>query len=268
MHRALWLIVPIPFLTGCLVVPEGGAPAVQFDADLASQYNFRGIPNNARGVLQADMVVSLPTKRATGNLDAKVWGNLDLSDDVGDAWFPEGHAGEFSQVDFHLVYSDSVKGFDLAIGLVDYLLQNPDDFPFATERGETKEVFVQAARLVAWDLYPFLAVHYDYDEVEGFYLNGGISRAFPLREKWVLETTVALGYSDEDQSDWNYGVMESGLADLRATGAVSYQFDRHATLRASVNGSSILDDDIQDWFDQIGVDSDNFWASIGVTWAY
>lgn len=268
MHGGFKALVVFLVLPGCLVVPESAAPAVQFDADLASQYNFRGIPNNERGVLQGDMVVSLPTKRESGTVSVKAWGNIDLRDDVGDAWFPEGHGGEFSQVDFHLTYSDRVGGFDVGAGLVDYLLQNPDDFPFATERGETKEFFLQAGRLVPWALYPFLTVHYDFDEAEGLYVNGGVSREFPLHEKWLAEAAVSLGYSDEDQSEWTYGIAESGLADLRATGALSYTLDAHTALRASVNGSTIIEGDLEDWFDLIGIEEDNFWASLGVTWSY
>ena len=141
-------------------------------------------------------------------------------------------------------------------------------FPFATERGETKELFLVISREVFWELVPAIGIHYDFDEVDGWYFNGAVTRAFPIAEKFAADAGVSLGYSDGDQSEWNYGLNESGLADLQAAGRLSYFLDDHTTIRASVNGSTIIDEDLQDWFDLIDIAHNNLWASIGVNWGY
>jgi hypothetical protein len=268
MSRVPCALLTISLLGSCLVVPEGARPEVSTSATLASQYNFRGMPNNERGVLQADMEIVLPTKLETGQISLRGWANFDLRDDVGDAWFPDGHGGEPSQIDFHASYSETYHGFDITSGIVEYALQNPDDFPFAAERGETKELFVSVSRPVAWELVPSLTIHYDIDEVEGWYANAATERAFTINEEFVADASVSLGYSDEEQSDWNYGLPESGLADLRATGRVSYLFDAHTTIQATLNASTIIDEDLRDWFDLIDISADNVWVALGVVWGY
>ncbi|MEM7517194.1 MAG: hypothetical protein AAF368_09760 [Planctomycetota bacterium] len=239
-------------------------------ADLASQFNFRGMPNNERGVLQASTDVVLPTKVETGALAFKAWANIDLSNSTGDAWFPDGHAGEPSQIDLHASYSETYRGFDVAFGLVSYALQNPDDFVLAPsgERGETKEFFASASREIAYDLVPSLTLHWDFDEAEGIYLNAALFRQFPINEKFVADANLSVGWSDENQSDWTYGLEESGIADVRLRGGLSYFLDRHTTLRSTLNFSTVVDSDLDDWFDLIGVDSDNLWLTLGATWSY
>jgi hypothetical protein len=31
---------------------------------------------------------------------------------------------------------------------------------------------------------------------------------------------------------------------------------------------TIVDEDLRDWFDLIGIDSDTVWVALGVTWGY
>lgn len=270
MSRLPLVSLALPFLTSCLVVPEGAQPEIGASATLASEYNFRGMTNVEAAVLQTDMVVDLPTKVETGQLSLRAFANWDLENDVGDAWFPDGHAGEPSQIDLHLAYSETYRGTDFTSGIVSYVLQNPDDFPKAPdgERGETKEVFFHASRAVWWELVPSLALHYDFDEVEDFYGNAGVSRSFPLDEKLVADARVSLGWAGEDQSEWLYGLEESGFADLQARAGLAYLLDAHTTLRLELAGSSIVDEELRDWFDLIDVDSETIWASLGVSWAY
>jgi hypothetical protein len=268
MVRVALVLSVCALLTGCLLVPEGATPGVALTTEVASQFNFRGMTNVDAPVLQGDLAVALPTKLETGSIGVRAFANFDLENDVGDAWFPDGHAGEPSQIDLAATYSESYRGFDITSGVISYALQNPDDFPFAGERGETKEVFVNVARLVFLDLVPSLSVHYDFDEVDDWYANAAVARAFPINADFEADASVSLGYSGEDASDWTYGFPESGLADLRGTGRVSYFLDRNTTLHATLNASTIVDEDLRDWFDLIGIDSDTVWVALGVTWGY
>jgi len=164
-----------------------------------------------RPVAQAAMQVDLPTKLETGFISLKSFANFDLTDSTGDAWFPDGHGGEPSQIDLLASYSENYRDFDITTGVISYALQNPDDFPFAAERGETKEIFVHASREVVWHLVPLLAVHYDFDEVEDWYFNASVSREFPINEQFVADARVGLGYVGEDQSALGQTVDPVGL---------------------------------------------------------
>ncbi len=268
MSRLPCALLAVSLFGSCLVVPEGARPEVALETVLSSEYNFRGMTNVERPVVQADMQVDLPTKLETGFLTFKTFANFDIHDNVGDAWFPDGHGGEPSQIDLLASYSENYHGVDITTGVISYALQNPDDFPFAIERGETKEIFVHASTEVALELVPALAIHYDFDEVEDWYLNAGVSREFPINQEFVADARLSLGYSGEDASDWTYGFPESGLADLQASGSVSYLLDENTAISASLNASTILDDDLRDWFDLIDIDADTFWAAIGVSWSY
>jgi hypothetical protein len=268
MKCHLCILLALPFLEACWIVPEDARPTVEVNAQAASEYNFRGMTNNERGVLQTDMAIDLPTKLETSSVTLKAWSNFDLSNDVGDAWFPDGHAGEPSQIDLLASYSETYRGFDITSGLVSYVPQNADDFPFVEERGETKEFFVDIAHPGPFGIVPSLTLHYDFDEVEGWYLNTAVARGFPINEKLALDLRLSLGHSDSRQSDWNYGLRASGLADLQGSGRLTYQLDKNTTLHLSVNGSTIVDSDLRDWFDVLGIDADTYWAGIGVRWTY
>jgi len=270
MSRSLCALLALPFFAGCYVVPKDARPEVALEAKVASEYNFRGMTNVDAWVLQTEGVVDLPTKAETGFITAKAFANWDIRNDTGDAWFPDGHSGEPSQIDLSLAYSESYRGFDFVSGIVSYALQNPDDFPKAPsgERGETKEVFFSAARPTVWELVPSLTVHYDIDEVEGWYFNAALSRDFPINEEFIADSSISLGYADSDQSDWLYGIDEGGFSDLQAHAGLQYLLDVNTTLRLGLNYSTIVDNDISDWFDTINIDPDTFWADFGVVWAY
>jgi len=270
MSRSLCALLALPLCVSCLIVPEDGRPEVAIGALAASQFNFRGMTNVDAPVLQTEAVIDLPTKAESGFVSVKAWANWDLENDTGDAWFPDGHAGEPSQIDLHLTYSEKYRGTDFTTGLVSYALQNGDDFPRAPsgERGETKEVFVRAARETVWNLVPSLILHYDFDEVEGWYWNAAVSRDFPINDDFLIDSRISLGYADDDQADWLYGLDDGGLADLQLRAGLLYLMDLNTTIRLGLNYSTIVDSDISDWFDVIGIDPDTFWADLGVTWAY
>ncbi len=263
-------LLSLALLGSCAIVPEGSVPTTSLSADVASQFNFRGMPNSRRGVLQASGDIALPTKIETGVIAFKAWTNIDLSNSTGAAWFPNGHAGEPSQIDMHLSYSEHYRDFDIAFGIVSYSLQNPDDFLLAPrgERGETKEFFLSASREIPYGLVPSVTMHWDFDEAEGIYMNTGVSRAFPIEEDLVADAALSIGWSDDNQSEWSYGVQTDGIADLKLQLGISYFLDRHTTIRSSLNFSTIVDDSLSHWFDQIGVEDDNVWFMLGATWSY
>lgn len=255
--------------TAC-VVPEGAKPDAIFAVDVASKYVHRGMVQNDRGVMQPSAVVVLPTKK-DGAIIARTWANMDLSNDTGDAWLPDGHAGKFSQIDFNLLYEQSFEEAVVTAGIVSYNLPNGLEFPFG-ERGATTEFLVEGQWFLpedAFSLVPFLELHYDFDEVDGLYVRGGVERAFEIDEKLSITADLGLAWMDGDQSQWNYAQPgDSGLADLTLRARGEYKLDAHTSATGFIAYSRVMDSTFRDWFDVIGIDADQLYLGLGVRWAY
>lgn len=262
-----WILV-----SSCLAL-EDRVPSTTWQAEAATKFVHRGMVQVDDDVLQGTFATSVPVQ-GEGVVGVHVFGNLDLHDDAGDAWFPGGNAGRFSEIDLTGSYARSFGEFDVTVGLSSYNVPNGEEFVLraaASPRGSTTEVFATVATEVA-GFVPQLEVHYDYDEVDGFYLNGSVARGWAIDERLTLIGTVALGWSDEDMSLWAYGVPlgrgGAGLADLEGSARLTYALDEHTTLSFLVAASTIVDDDIADWFDIVEIDDSPLWASLGIGWSF
>lgn len=270
MHRRV--VGPLALLSlianGC-IIPEKATPAVGLGATLATRYVHRGMTLVDKPVLQPKLSVGLPT--TTGNkLNFAVEGNIDLYSNTGDAWFPNGHAGRFTELE--VVASETRQIGDLTItsGLHSYILPNGQEFDFkaaGTERGGTNEYFVLASVTVL-EANPYFAWNYDFDEVRGAYYRVGITEDIPLGGRWSLDLDGSLGYVTEAQSSWMYGFDQSGLADLRGEAVVKWQYDERTQVRGGVHGSMIVDSAIDEWFNTLPVDDDPIWFTLGVAWVF
>lgn len=263
LPRLLLLLVALD-MVGCLV-PKGAIPFYDTSIVASTQYNHRGMVQVDKDVVQGEIRVSLPTID-DGTLTVSAFGNLNLHDGIGDSWFPDGKSGKFSEVDLGIAYSREVGPVSLTGGILAYVLPDGREFPNGI-RGSTTEIFGTVEGDVI-GFFPSLTVHYDGDEVDGVYIETGVRRPFELSDKLSIDAALNVGYSDKNQSDWNYGLDRAGLADLRGEIKAFYAWNDSTTLMAGVAGSTILDKDIEDWFDVIGIDSDNVWGFIGVLWSF
>ncbi|MFN0057182.1 MAG: hypothetical protein ACKVX7_01880 [Planctomycetota bacterium] len=260
------LLLPC-WLSGCLI-PEGTTPVARINTQFASQYNHRGMVENERGVWQSELRTDL-ADRFGGAVQFGAWGNLDLGDSVGDAWFPKGHGGKFTEVDLTAAYARQVGGFDLRGGVISYVLPDGSEFPNGV-RGTTTEVFGVVGHEIPFGLYPSFRADIDWDEVDGYYLNTAIERALALPPIDPVRALVklSLGYSDDNHSDWTYGLDESGFSDLRAAGTLFYDYNANTTFSLGLAASTILDDDLRDWFELIDISPDNVWITTGVGFTF
>ena len=267
--RALAAVLLASALSGCFVTPTQESPVlVDLTADYLTQKNFRGMVQNEKGAALGSMEVNLPLKDQ-GELAIGSEASMDLHNDTGDAWFPDGHAGEVTESELTAKYSNEWGGFDWTFGIDNYNLMNGAEFAAGTAfgaRGPTTELFLSVSH--AGFVVPALSIHYDIDEVEDVYVRGSVGKVFALSEAWSLDAEIGLGWSGEDMSLWNYGLAESGFADLGASLQLAYALSDRTTLRALVAGSTIVDSTLSDWFDLIGIDSDNLWAGLGATWSF
>lgn len=264
-------------LSGCLVAPES-SPHVDFRVDAATQYNNRGTPNVKTGVVQPEGTVSLPTKDG-GVISVGGWWNMNLKDDAGNAWYPDGHSGDFTDTQLRFRYGRRLgDNTDVVFGITNYTLTDGSEFintPAQGVRGSTNEVSLTVSQNEAvLGITPRIELHYDYDEVDGLYVRTGLKRHFSLVEKLDLDVDLHLGYSDANQSLWNYGLEEAGFADLGGDMRLSYSIDSATKISIFVAASTLVDKDLRDWFDNVLTDSglpissDNLWGGIGLSWHF
>lgn len=267
MKASAFLLLYLVVLPGCLIIPEKARPEVTLEGRYLSQYNHRGMVQNNRGVVQGDLDVLLPT-RFDGNLSLHTFGNMDLRNRTGDAWFPDGKAGKMTEFQVQGAYAQRfAEYFTVDVGLHNYSPTFGNEFPNGV-RGPTTEIFGVLGADV-WVLHPHFDVHYDYDEAEGFYLSLGIAAApeIPI-ENVRVEGDVSLSYSDKDSSFWTYGDFIDGFSDLRGILNVFYDVDAMSSLTAGVGYSTIVDSELRDWFDLIGIEQDNYWFQLGVIFRF
>ena len=122
---------------------------------------------NEKGVAQGSMEVNLPLKDQ-GELAIGSEASMDLHNDTGDAWFPDGHAGEVTESELTARYSNEWAGFDWTFGIDNYNLMNGAEFAVGTAfgaRGPTTELFLSLSH--DGFVVPALSIHYDIDEVDG-----------------------------------------------------------------------------------------------------
>jgi len=264
--------------TSCFV-PSNASPDVELGLAVQSKHVHRGMTQVDAPVLKPSGAVGLPTTWG-GKVSLATEAYMDLENDTGDAWFPDGHAGRFSQIDYIGDYShtffpirrdnadaDSAVG-DLTVSLGTHNYNLPNGLEFVNgERGSTSEAFVQLS-LSVLDATPYVRWSYDYDEVEGSYATGGLTEGFELGGDFTLRLDGSLSYSSDTMSAWNYAISESGLADLRGSVELDYAYDARTVLTAGVHGSMMVDDTFQDWFDDLGIDPEVLWFTVGVTWVF
>ncbi len=259
-------------LASSCIVPADAQPDLIVGVDLANTYVHRGMVQNEEGVLQPSADISIPAKQK-GRIVLRTWANMDLSNDTGDAWLPNGHAGKFSQIDYNLLYEQQLGDRTLITGgFINYNLPNGLEFPFG-ERGATSEFMLSGMYKLPekfLSLRPTLAVHYDFDEVEGFYIRAGIDHQYEVSEKTSVTSALGLAWMDGDQTFWNYGQRDdtSGLADGTLRVTVDHEVQPGTILTGFLAYSRIMDSEIEDWFDLIDIDPTQTYGGLGVRWVF
>lgn len=262
LHRTLSISVLL-LGAGCVFESER-RPLVDVNAAVASSYVFRGQTFNERPVAQFDTLVQLPTKDG-GSASVGAFGNMDLSDNVGDAWADGGHEGEFTQLDVLAGYGRKLGDVDLGVGVRHYSWANAETFRFAPFPSTT-EVFARLGGEVL-GLGASVTAHYDVDEVTSLYVRGELTRDVSLGAGWSLDGTLWLGWSDSDHSWWLYRTHEAAFADLGGSLGLRCELDDLTTARLAVSGSTIVDTQLRDWFDG-KIDADVLWVTASIGWAF
>ena len=275
MHRrVIGSFALVSFAAAGCIVPKDQKPTVAVGGDFETKFVHRGMTLVDNPVIKPFFGMVLPVE--TGDtIRVRTEAAIELRNDTGDAWFPDGHAGRATQLEAQVGYARQFGDVNLFAGVHSYNLPNGTEFVNG-ERGGTTEVFLIASANVL-EATPYFEIHYDYDEVRGAYYRAGVAEDIPLggdvepdskQPRWKVALDGSLGYVSEAQSSWMYGFDQSGLADLRGEIELRYQSDARTVLSIGVNGSMIWDNDIDDWFTQLGIDDDPIWFSAGVLWVF
>lgn len=225
------------------------ADGIDFEvtADFFSKYIWRG--QN----LDDDPVFQLCISASYGNLTARIWGNLELTN-------INGNSGDFTEVDYSLDYSGNIPGIEgigYSIGTIYY------DFP-STDVKDTTEL--------CWGfnfdlpLSPSITFYHDVDEAEGTYFSSGVRHSIDKVAQLgpdlpvEMEIGASLGWGSRFYNKYYWGTHQTKLNDLAFS--VSFPVEIGGlTLALSLNYVTLLSDDIRDT-DAYGTDSDFFFCGI------
>ncbi|MBM4029077.1 MAG: hypothetical protein FJ280_27325 [Planctomycetes bacterium] len=155
--------------------------SVGVTADVFSKYVWRGQNIVDDWVLQPG--ASVGYKGFTGS----VWGNMDLAGEVVGG-------GRFNEIDLALDYSNTLPGVDVlsySLGVVHYMFPN-------TGAAATSEVYAGLSLEVP--LSPAVRWYYDFDEIEGSYLQFSLGHTIEKIWAWRddfycgVQLGASLGY--------------------------------------------------------------------------
>ena len=241
-------LIPVIALAIVLASSSVWAADATLALDMNSAYVWRGITFNDGLVAQPSIDVS------KDGFGVNVWANWDI-DDYDDTL----DDNEFSEVDLTVYYGFSLQKLEVGVGLIEYL------FPVAS--GSTTEAYVSLSLPIVGGLSVGTTFYYDFDEVDGYYADLGLTYAMDLTDQFGIEAGVRAAYADEDFAE-AYGGTDSGLYDYTISLSASYTVTEAWSVSASVNYTDSLDDDaLPDVEDGGGVDV-NFYGGVGVAYAF
>ncbi len=217
------------------------------NADLAfmSKYVWRGMVVNPEAVLQPGVSASFL------GFGVGFWGNIDMTDIYN-------NSGEFTETDWIANYGFSFPLISIDFGLIYY------DFP-NTDSNATTEFYVTGSAGVL--LSPTLSIYYDFDEVDGTYINAGISHGIALGPELDLDLGASLGLGDSGYNKSYFGIDDGGMTDFLFTASVPFEAIPFFTITPSVNYSTQMGD-AKDKTDSLDGDSDAFFYGITASFSF
>lgn len=222
-------------MTGILAAPgalqAGEGLSASLDIPVLSAYVWRGQVLN-------DELVAQPSATITkGGFSLNYWQNFALTDNQ------TGDSAEFTEHDITVSYAIAcplVEGATLTLGLINY------DFP-NSEAADTREAYLSYA--LPCVLSPTLAVYYDFNEVDDFYANLGISHGIEIADALTLNAAASIGYAGKDYNEFYFGTDDDALNDVNVSLKLPIKLCEAATLTPGVAYTALLDSDIEDGAD-------------------
>ncbi len=191
------------------------------DLGLFSGYVWRGVSLTNRPVGQPNLYLAFPAGNASVTVGG--WANVDLGryDDADDFSQSGGVSSlNLSEFDPWAEVSMPVGKATITGGVVGYMF--PNDFG-ATDDFNTWEVYGKVGLGVP--LSPKLAVYYDFDKVNGAYIEGSVGHSLPLGSSLSLNLGALGGFSagqaEADPPELN-NFFENGFTHLDLSAGVPF----------------------------------------------
>ncbi len=234
------------------------------DLGLFSGYVWRGVSLTNRPVGQPNVYAAFPAGNASVTVGG--WANVDLGryDDADDFSQSGGVSSlNLSEFDPWAEVSVPVGKATLTGGVVGYLF--PNDFG-VTDDFNTWEVYGKVGLGVP--LSPKLAVYYDFDKVNGAYLEGSVGHSVPLGSVSLNLGALAglsAGQAESDSPDEINNFFENGFTHLDLSAGVPISagiFSITPVVHFLVNGDEITK------LTSPGDESDvKLWGGLTISWS-
>ena len=205
---------------------------VKVDTEITgvSKYIWRGMEVNKDFVIQPSVTTSV------GSISFNVWGNMDTTD-YGEKAGYGNKSWEFTEIDLTLDYSYSYKIMTFDLGIINYT------FPDSVGESTYESYLTIGLNTI---LSPMLSLYYDFDEINGFYGNFGISHSFNFSKIVSLDLSISMGYGDSNFNKGYFGEKSSGFVDFNFETSLNFKINKYITITPFVNYSSIVNDDLRD----------------------
>jgi hypothetical protein len=251
-------------VASALVRSAQAQATVGADLGLFSGYVWRGVSLTNRPVGQPNVYVAFPAGNASVTLGG--WANVDLGRyDDSDDFSQSGGVSSFnlSEFDPWAEVSVPVGKATLTGGVLGYVFPNDlgvtDDF-------NTWEVYGKVGLGVP--LSPKLAMYYDFDKVNGAYLEGSVGHSVPLGSVSLNLGALAglsAGQAESDSPDEINNFFENGFTHLDLSAGVPFKtgiFSITPVIHFLVNGDEITK------FTSPGDESDvKLWGGVTLSWS-
>jgi len=256
------LIMTIFISLAYLAPARAADPDTSVDAEvlLISQYNWRGMVINEDLSLQPTLTVG------HRGFSFNVWGQMDLTDFGEDECVYtddcDSRAWQFTEVDFTLDYTHTFGKFTVGSGIIFYLYPNWD------HADDTHEVYINFSYDMI--LQPTLSVYYDFDEIDGWYINFAIGHSFTINRKFSIELFSSVGWGDSDYNNYMFGNDDSAMVDFNCGLKTPYKITDKLTITPTLTFSSLIDSDNRDIVDDYDCcdHPDNLYGGVALSYSF
>ena len=235
------------------------------DLGMFSGYVWRGVSLTNRPVGQPNVYVAFPAGNASVTVGG--WANVDLGRyDDADDFSQSGGVSSLNLSEFDPWAEVSVPAGKATLtgGVVGYVF--PNDFG-ATDDFNTWEVYGKVGLGVP--LSPKLAVYYDFDKVNGAYIEGSLAHSLPLGSSLSLNLGalggLSAGQAEAESADEINNFFENGFTHLDLSAGVPFSagiFSITPVVHFLVNG-----DEVTKLTSPGEQDDVKLWGGLTISWA-
>jgi hypothetical protein len=241
--------------TSVTIAAEEQTVKFGISADYYSKYIWRGQVLSNKNVFQP--AISVGAYGFTGS----IWGNMNLSNS--DKIVPD-NAGEFSEFDWTLDYTNTLPGVDwvnFSVGTIYYRFPNQ---PFKP----TDEIY-SGLSLTKVPLTPSFKVYRDIDQADGTYFQLAVGHLFEkvyvVNEQCYcgLQLGASVAWANKAYDKFYFGANSGRFNDLTLNLGLPFCVGSW-TIKPSINYATILAESIRQATDK----SDNLWWGIDLSTSF